>query len=145
MPPYAHPSNQHAYPLTQTPTSPETQKKKTVHCTQGKDRTGLLIALLLLAAGAPAAAAAHDYGLSDAGLTLRETAADRAARLAEIREIGLAPAEDWASCHPHYVAGLARHLDDRYGGVRGYLGGGGGRGLGLADREVERVVEVLGA
>ena len=121
-------------------TDPEPANPLTVHCTQGKDRTGLLVALVLLAAGAPEAAAAHDYGLSEAGLARSETAADRAARLAEIREIGLVPAEDWARCHPRYVPGLARHLEDRYGGVAGYLDD-----LGLAARERERLVDVLGA
>ena len=109
-----------------------------MHCTQGKDRTGLVIALALLAAGAPAAGAAHDYMATDAGLSGAETAAERAARMAEIREIGLAP--EWGSCDPGYVDGLARHLGDRYGGVAKYL-----EAIGLDSAERARLVEVLGA
>ena len=97
-----------------------------------------MIALALLAAGAPAAGATHDYMATDEGLSGSETAAERAARMAEIREIGLAP--EWGSCDPDYVDGLARHLDARYGGVDAYL-----EAIGLDSGERARLIEVLGA
>ena len=39
-----------------------------VHCTAGKDRTGVLVALLFLLAGAPADEIAKEYSLTDLGL-----------------------------------------------------------------------------
>ncbi|KAK3110285.1 hypothetical protein LTR53_015568 [Teratosphaeriaceae sp. CCFEE 6253] len=39
-----------------------------VHCTAGKDRTGVLVALLFLHAGAPADEIADEYALTDLGL-----------------------------------------------------------------------------
>ncbi|MFB6397762.1 tyrosine-protein phosphatase [Polymorphospora lycopeni] len=48
-----------------------------VHCRAGKDRTGVLVALLLTAAGVDAAVTARDYARSDSSLegTMRETLA----------------------------------------------------------------------
>ena len=39
-----------------------------VHCTAGKDRTGVLVALLFMLAGAPAEVIAKEYSLTDLGL-----------------------------------------------------------------------------
>ncbi|KAI0024365.1 tyrosine/serine protein phosphatase [Xylariomycetidae sp. FL0641] len=104
-----------------------------VHCTQGKDRTGLLVALVLLALRVPADAAAHDYLLSRAGL-----AAEKEARLAEIREIGLTP--EWGDCPPDFVARVVEHLEAKYGGVDAYLDG-----IGFGVEERRRLGEALGA
>ncbi|KAK3676920.1 hypothetical protein LTR78_003124 [Recurvomyces mirabilis] len=43
-----------------------------IHCTAGKDRTGVLIALLLLQIGAPADEIADEYALTDLGLAERK-------------------------------------------------------------------------
>ncbi|TPX09758.1 uncharacterized protein E0L32_009097 [Thyridium curvatum] len=43
-----------------------------IHCTAGKDRTGVIIALLLSLAGVPDEAVAHEYSLTDAGLADRK-------------------------------------------------------------------------
>ncbi|KAI7234100.1 hypothetical protein KC352_g15117, partial [Hortaea werneckii] len=39
-----------------------------VHCTAGKDRTGVLVALLLMLAGAPSDEISNEYALTDLGL-----------------------------------------------------------------------------
>lgn len=39
-----------------------------VHCTAGKDRTGVLVALLLMLAGAPSNEISNEYALTDLGL-----------------------------------------------------------------------------
>lgn len=87
-----------------------------VHCTQGKDRTGIMVALVLLACGVPAAAVQHDYHLTDEKLR-----SETGARLREIREMGLG--DDWARTAPGFVEGVVRHLEDRYGGLDAYLDG----------------------
>ncbi|KAI0397273.1 protein-tyrosine phosphatase-like protein [Xylariaceae sp. FL0594] len=113
--------------------SPETPCPMLVHCTQGKDRTGIIVALALLALRVPLDAVAHDYLLSQQGLQ-----PERKERLVEIVEIGLTPA--WADCSPDMIERLRSHLDVRYGGVDGYLDA---IGFGSLDRA--RLVEVLGA
>jgi hypothetical protein len=85
-----------------------------VHCTQGKDRTGLTVLLVLLLAGVDVAAAEHDYLMSDA-----ELAPEREQRIKEISTIGLS--EDFARCAPELVRAVHRHLETKYGGVERYL------------------------
>ena len=55
-----------------------------VHCTQGKDRTGLTILMALLLMSVPLEAAEHDYMLSQ-----QELVSERAERVEEILSIGL--------------------------------------------------------
>ncbi|KAI1214922.1 tyrosine/serine protein phosphatase [Annulohypoxylon truncatum] len=104
-----------------------------VHCTQGKDRTGLVVALILMVLSVPAPAIDHDYMLSSAGLS-----SERESRLAEIREIGLTA--EWGDASPDFVAKVVEHIDVKYGGVDGYLDG-----VGFDASERRRLVEVLGA
>ncbi|KAF2972579.1 hypothetical protein GQX73_g986 [Xylaria multiplex] len=115
--------------LTSTPAPNPTL----VHCTQGKDRTGMIVALALLILRVPADAISHDYLLSQAGL-----AREREHRVAEMVQIGLTPA--WGDCPPEFVERVRGHLDVRYGGVKGYLDS---IGFGAEDRA--RLVDVLGA
>lgn len=89
-----------------------------VHCTQGKDRTGLIILLMLLLAGetVPSAAIADDYVRSEL-----ELVPEFEERMREIRALGLG--EDYTRCPPGFVVVTTQYLQDRYGGVRGYLNG----------------------
>ncbi|KAK8041150.1 hypothetical protein PG994_014157 [Apiospora phragmitis] len=104
-----------------------------VHCTQGKDRTGLIVALVLMILGVPLEAVSHDYLLTQGALE-----ADRETRIAEIEEIGLTP--DWGDCPPDFVARIHEHLVSRYGGVEAYLDG-----IEFGSDKRRRLVEVLGA
>ncbi|KAI1391178.1 tyrosine/serine protein phosphatase [Hypoxylon trugodes] len=112
-----------------TPSSPPVL----VHCTQGKDRTGLIIALALMTLGVPTDAIAHDYLLSQEGLKVEQES-----RLVEIREIGLSA--EWASTPPDFVERLEDHLRTKYGGINGFLSS-----VEFGDDERKRLVEVLGA
>ncbi|CAH0053438.1 unnamed protein product [Clonostachys solani] len=85
-----------------------------VHCTHGKDRTGLIAALVLLILGIPIEAIEYDYFLTDEAI-----AHEREERLAEIGEIGLT--EEWAGTDKNMISGITRHLDQQYGGLNGYL------------------------
>ncbi|KAK3181067.1 hypothetical protein K4F52_007608 [Lecanicillium sp. MT-2017a] len=87
-----------------------------VHCTQGKDRTGLICALVLMILDVPIDAIEHDYFLSNAGL---ET--EREKLIKEVKQIGLT--EEWVGTSKDMVVGMQRHLDDKYGGLEAYLDG----------------------
>ncbi|KAK8067188.1 protein-tyrosine phosphatase-like protein [Apiospora hydei] len=104
-----------------------------VHCTQGKDRTGLIVALVLMTLGVPLEAISHDYLLTQQALE-----ADRETRIAEIEEIGLTP--DWGDCPPDFVARIHDHLESQYGGVAAYLDS-----MEFGSDKRRRLVEVLGA
>jgi protein tyrosine/serine phosphatase len=85
-----------------------------VHCTQGKDRTGLTILLALLLMETPLEAAEHDYMLSQ-----QELVSERDERVEEILSIGLP--ENFADCDPHFVLAVFKHIQDTYGGIQAYL------------------------
>lgn len=105
-----------------------------VHCAGGKDRTGLVAALLLRLAGVSRDDAAADYSRSAANLAPRTqkylAAIEDPKLLARWTKLAATPAE-----------GMARVLDDieeRYGDVASYL-----RAAGLSDEQIERLRERL--
>lgn len=92
-----------------------------VHCQAGKDRTGLVTALLLRLAGVSGADVAADYALSERNL-------------APLNERWIAEADDeaertrrrWISSTPEAaMLGVLEELEARYGNVEAYLRGGG--------------------
>ena len=100
-----------------------------VHCVGGKDRTGLLAALLLHVAGVPTEEIAADYALSEERLRPRHDAwleaAETEAERKRLERITRTP--------PEVIRALFEELDRRYGSVEGYL-----RSAGVGEREVER-------
>ena len=88
-----------------------------VHCFGGKDRTGLVVALLLRLVGVDLQTIGADYALS--GHNLRDVTAAWIAKAEDDLErerrtrIGKAPAEAMVQ--------VLEELERRYGGVRGYL------------------------
>jgi protein tyrosine/serine phosphatase len=88
-----------------------------VHCHAGKDRTGLVVALLLRLAGVPPAAVAADYAqsaenlrpLHAAWIESSPTDDDRALRT----RLSASPAEA--------MLGVLAELEERHGGAEGYL------------------------
>ena len=101
------------------------------HCTQGKDRTGLIIALILFLLEVPRDAISHDYVMSES-----ELESERENRMKEIRSIGLS--EDFADCPKDWIERMEGFLEEKYGGVRGYC-----RGIGFGDEEIEGLVGIL--
>lgn len=85
-----------------------------IHCTQGKDRTGIIILLLLLLVGVRMDAMADDYGRSEL-----ELVPEFEERMREIRVLGLG--EEYTRCPPDYVPEMIAFLEKKYGGVKGYL------------------------
>lgn len=105
-----------------------------VHCLGGKDRTGLLVALLLRVAGVEIDAIAADYALTE-----RQLARHNAAWLAKAADpverrraqlLGPTPAQA--------MADVLTELEHRYGSVEEYL-----RGAGVTAAELDRVRERL--
>lgn len=101
------------------------------HCTAGKDRTGLIAALLLLNAGVAredvvkdyAATATHGAGLID---TLRQKALARGADPDHSERI--------LASQPETMRATLEWLDDTHGGATEYM-----RGIGVPARAVERL------
>ena len=105
-----------------------------VHCAGGKDRTGLVVALLLSLAGVPREDIAADYALSERNLAERTAAWLAGAGDDEERE----RIARIAACPPEAMHGVLDELDRRYGGVREYL-----RAAGLTDDELDRAASRL--
>lgn len=85
-----------------------------VHCTQGKDRTGLIVLLVLMLLGVTRQAIERDYRLSE-----KELLSERAEKLREIRSIGLP--DEFADCPEGWVGKVCGWIDERFGGVEAYL------------------------
>ncbi len=86
------------------------------HCFAGKDRTGLVAALLLSVAGVPDGAIAADFAETDSQLARRYQewiAAAAPERRGEMREE--------LRCPPDRIVGVLDHLRRRWGGLPGYL------------------------
>ena len=85
-----------------------------VHCTQGKDRTGLVVLLVLMLLDVPVRAIEGDYRFSES-----ELKPEREEKVQEIRSIGLP--DSFADCPADWVETVCAFVDGRYGGVREYL------------------------
>lgn len=85
-----------------------------LHCTQGKDRTGIIILLLLLLTHVPEDAISEDYVRSEPELVV-----EAEERLKEIRAIGIP--EEYIKCPAGFTGAIRGYLEERYGGVEGYL------------------------
>ncbi|MCJ1294756.1 hypothetical protein MMC34_006314 [Xylographa carneopallida] len=99
-----------------------------IHCTQGKDRTGLVILLVLLLCSVPVDTIDKDYRASE-----RELMPELEARLEELRAIGLG--DNFAACPKLFIGLMLQWMANRWGGVEGYLDG---IGVGREMREMVR-------
>jgi protein-tyrosine phosphatase len=96
------------------------------HCAAGKDRTGIIAAMLLAAADVEPDEIAEDYSIStdyirDTYLAVSPPEA-REAILEEVR------------CPPEQIYNMLAHLKNRYGGTMSYL-----RRIGLEKTEIDRI------
>jgi len=107
-----------------------------VHCTVGKDRTGLIVALLLGLVGVPAATIIEDYALSAQYLvgTYLEEARQRAAN----NGIPWEWFQHQVICPPEFMQTTLQYLDERHGGTAAYV-----RSIGLSQEQCERLRHAL--
>ena len=101
-----------------------------VHCTAGKDRTGLIVALLLGLVGVPAATIIEDYALSSQYLvgTYLEEARQRAAN----NGIPWEWFQHQVICPPEFMHTTLQYLDERHGGIVAYV-----QSIGLRQEQYE--------
>jgi len=104
-----------------------------IHCTQGKDRTGLIVFLLLSLLGVSVDAITKDYEMSE-----EELMPERESRMEEIRSIGLT--EDFAGCPLDWIQKMHDHLEEKYGGVQKYC-----RSIGFEEDEEDKLLSILNA
>jgi protein-tyrosine phosphatase len=105
-----------------------------VHCFAGKDRTGLVAAVLLRLAGVDHATIGADYALTAENLRSRwerwlDEAEDEEQR-AKLEKLQHTPAEA--------MTRVVQEIEERYGDVASYL-----RAAGLTDEQVDRLRERL--
>ena len=94
----------------------EAQGPLVFHCFAGKDRTGLVAAILLALAGVTKAAIVADFGETDSQLAKRyeQWLADAAPERRKSMR-------DELRCPPEWILGVLDHLDQKWGGVESYL------------------------
>lgn len=109
----------------------ETSWPVMINCTQGKDRTGITILLILLLCGIPLDAISQDYMLSEP-----ELEPEKESRMEEIASIGLD--ESFASCPSDFCEIIVQHLDSKYGGAQKYL-----RSIGVQDSQLLSIRKIL--
>ncbi len=119
-----------------------------IHCTAGKDRTGVAAAILLSALGVPRQTVVADYKLTEKLLPPPDASATTSAGSAAIAKSQAATAlsrlpadakaELWRSEDSFILAAL-RSIDSEYGSVDGYLR----TGLGLSAAEIIHIRALL--
>jgi len=105
------------------------------HCTAGKDRTGVLAAILLKIAGVADDAIAHDYALTRIG---REPA--REMIMARLSKEPLFASNNEAAlnmftCRHETMSAFLKYFEEKYGGVESYIK----RYIGLSDEDLDTV------
>jgi len=104
------------------------------HCFAGKDRTGLVAAMLLELAGVPRGEIAADYGQTDIQLAQRY-----ALWIAEAEPERRDAFRAELQCPPERILGVLEHLDRRWDGVAGYL-----EASGVATQSIDALMQLLG-
>jgi hypothetical protein len=113
-----------------------------VHCTAGKDRTGVAVAVLLAAAGVPDDAIVADFAATDAnmdGVVARMAGMWPPEERDERLELMMARHPDLLRAPGEAMAGVLRQLAEHPGGAAGWL-----REHGATDEELAGLRERLG-
>ncbi|PON14412.1 protein-tyrosine-phosphatase [Candidatus Entotheonella serta] len=107
-----------------------------VHCTAGKDRTGVITALLLSLVGVPHETIIADYALTSTYLgegfmeDIKKRALQRGFTWEQYRPL--------VTCPPENMAQTLQHLDEAYGGSAAYL-----RHIGLSQAQLAHLRDQL--
>jgi protein-tyrosine phosphatase len=99
-----------------------------VHCTAGKDRTGVAVALVLESLGVRRAAIVDDYTLTNTAVNLRAqllgrggTGAGLAATAEPILALSPTAQDAMLAARPEYILASLEAIEARHGSVRRYL------------------------
>ncbi len=103
------------------------------HCFAGKDRTGLVAAMLLALVGVAADEVAADFGATDIQL-----AAQYEKWIAEAPADKRDEMRDELRCPPDRILGVLAHLEANWGGVAGYL-----EASGMSSAAIDRLASKL--
>ena len=111
-----------------------------IHCTAGKDRTGVIVMVLLLLAGCSPDTVAAEYSLTEIGLgdAWRAETASRLAKHIANLGVDLSGIERMVSTRKEVMLAVIQNLKKDYGGVEGYLAA-----VNVDDDQVHRVQKVL--
>lgn len=107
-----------------------------VHCTAGKDRTGLIVALVLGLVGVPVTTIVEDYGLTAQYLV--------GTYLDEVRQRAAQSGIPWEwyqhqiDCYPEFMHATLQYLEERYGSIAAYV-----RAIGCSEAECARLQAAL--
>lgn len=107
-----------------------------MHCTAGKDRTGLVVALVLGLLGVPTATIVADYALTAQYLV--GTFLDEVRQRAAGRGIPWEWYQPQVDCHPEFMHSTLQYLEEHYGGIAAYV-----YTIGLRDEECDRLKQGL--
>ena len=107
-----------------------------VHCSAGKDRTGLVIALILGLLGVPAETIVADYALSAEYLV--GTFLDEMRQKAAQRAIPWEWYQAQVICSPEFMQETLHYLHERYGGPAAYA-----QAIGLSEAACQRLRQAL--
>jgi len=105
------------------------------HCAAGKDRTGILAALVESLVGVPRDVVVGDYELTNQVIV---QICERLARFDTYTNVKVNPPSHFR-CRPEVMAGFLDALDERHGGAAGWA-----RAMGLEDRDLTALQDVLG-
>jgi protein-tyrosine phosphatase len=89
-----------------------------VHCTAGKDRTGIVIALALSAVGVPDEVIIEDYALT---ATYATPLLIKLEKLAHKSGVDVEWNRRMLACNPRDMSQTLKHVNNRYGGAEAYL------------------------
>jgi protein-tyrosine phosphatase len=92
-----------------------------VHCTAGKDRTGVAAALLLTVLGVPEETVVADYALSNRHYRHFYEYGNRAVQSLARLGIRAEHIQPLLIAHPQTIRGTLAHIRERYGGIESYL------------------------
>ncbi|PRP83276.1 hypothetical protein PROFUN_09488 [Planoprotostelium fungivorum] len=102
-----------------------------VHCTQGKDRTGLVVAIALAICGVADAFIVTDYARTQEGLLPQ-----RDIMVEEMRKTGLSPS--FSDAPPEVMYHALHYIRRTHGSIRGYV-----NRYGLTDQEMQSIRDIL--
>jgi len=106
------------------------------HCNGGKDRTGLIAALVLGLAGVPKETIAEDYAITGKYLLSRHVAAE--AKIGnDVSDMTWQEYRDLV-CPPEIMYGALGHIEQRYGGIEEYA-----VEIGLSSGQIASIREVI--